>query len=166
MNTNKTNKFGKLFMDIAERTGALSTCIRLKVGAIAVKDQRIISIGYNGSLPGHNNCCEERIYLGTEGTWVDENTIKEFPYTDDDGNHYKLKTKVTTLHAEENLLGKLAQSNESAKDATIFITHEPCMNCSKTLAVSGVKAVYYKNEYRDVGGAEFLRSAGITAEKL
>jgi len=162
------NKFGKYYMDIAIRTAELSSCERLKVGAIIVKDQRIISIGYNGTLPGHDNCCEERVYIQNgAGAWLDPISIKEaYPHTDENGEPYKLVTKQEVLHAEENAIGKLAKSHESGEDATMYLSHAPCIECSKTIIVSGITTVHYHTKYRSLAGIRFLTKAGINVTHI
>jgi dCMP deaminase len=132
------NKWQQAYMDTAERFGALSTAKRLQVGAIVVKDNRIISIGYNGMPSGWNNECE------------DEN----------------FKTKPEVLHAEENAIAKLASSHESGKGAEVYITHSPCMNCAKLIYASGVAKVYYKHKYRSEDGIHFLEKCGLEVKQL
>lgn len=133
-------KFIDYFMEVAASTANLSYCNRLKVGCVVVKDRRIISIGYNGTPPGHDNCCEDEI--------EDENGI------------INLKTKSTVLHAEENALMKLCSSHDSSYGATMFITHEPCYTCSRLILSSGIKTVIYKNHYKN-SGIEFLKQSGV-----
>ena len=132
------DKWQQAYMDTAERFGALSTAKRLQVGAIVVKDNRIISIGYNGMPSGWGNECE------------DEN----------------FKTKPEVLHAEENAIAKLASSHESGKGAEIYITHSPCMNCAKLIYASGVAKVYYKHKYRSEDGIHFLEKCGLEVKQL
>ena len=131
-------KWQEAYMDTAERFSALSSATRLKVGAIVVKNNRIISIGYNGMPSGWSNVCE------------DEND----------------KTKPEVLHAEENALCKLAGSNESGQDSEMYVTHAPCMNCARMIYASGVKRVYYRNEYRSKDGIEFLQKCNLEVEKI
>jgi dCMP deaminase len=145
-------KWNKAYMDVAERFAELSTARRLKVGAIIVKDNRIISIGYNGMPSGWDNNCEEEIGH----------------VLDDSGNiiETRLKTKEEVIHAEANAISKLASSNESGKDADIFITHAPCMNCAKLIYGSGIKQVYFKNIYKSEDGVKFLTACNIGVEKV
>jgi len=124
-------------MDVAERFAQLSSATRLQVGAIVVKDDRIISIGYNGMPSGWDNCCEH------EG-----------------------KTKPEVLHAESNAIAKLARSPESGEGASIFITHSPCIDCAKLIYQSGIATVYYKNDYRSTQGIEFLTRSDIEVVKV
>ena len=136
------NKFIDAYMDVAERFAQLSSAKRLQVGAIVVKDDRIISIGYNGMPSGWDNCCEE---------WDGE----------DDWGNTILKSKPEVLHAESNAIAKLARSPESGEGATIFITHAPCIDCAKLIYQSGIATVYYKNEYRSTQGISFLKKSGV-----
>ena len=134
------------YMKTAETFAECSTAKRLHVGAIVVKDDRIISIGYNGMPSGWDNDCED-IKINNDG-------------------QYELKTKPEVLHAETNAIAKLAKSNESGLGATMFITHSPCMDCAKLVYQSGINTVYYRNSYRDENGIQFLEKAGVKIEKL
>jgi dCMP deaminase len=140
-------KFIDAYMDVAERFAQLSSARRLHVGAIVVKDDRIISIGYNGMPSGWDNNCED-----------------EIRYPDAEG--ITLKTKPEVLHAETNAIAKLAKSNESGMGATMFITHAPCLDCAKLIYQSGIGSVLYRNSYRDTSGVTFLEKSGITVEQI
>ena len=140
-------KFIDAYMDVAERFAQLSSAIRLQVGAIVVKDDRIISIGYNGMPSGWDNECEVCTHV------------------DDVGNP-KLVTKPEVLHAESNAIAKLARSPESGEGATIFITHAPCIDCAKLIYQSGIATVYYKNDYRSTQGIDFLKKSNIWVVKV
>lgn len=124
-------------MEVAHVFARLSKAKRLKVGAIAVKDGRVLSIGYNGTPPGFDNNCE------------DENG----------------KTKVEVLHAESNCIAKLAKCNESSAGASIFVTHSPCMECAKQMYVAGISEVYYDELFRDTSGIDLLKKLGVKIEK-
>lgn len=134
-------------MRIAQETAALSHAKSLQVGAIVVKDDRIISIGYNGMPSGWSNECEDVV-------------ITEY-------DQY-LKSKPEVLHAEANAITKLARSTESGLNASIFVTHTPCIECAKLIYQSGIDTVYYLNEYvaRKGSGAEFLDNCGIVCEHI
>ena len=138
-------KFVDAFMDVAERFSQLSSARRLKVGAIIVKDDRIISIGYNGMPSGWDNNCE--------------NEVTFFPQMKE------LKTKPEVIHAEANAIAKLAKSPESGVGSMLFLTHSPCMQCAKQIYTAGIEEVIYKEEYRDCSGVEFLRKCGIKVTK-
>ena len=127
-------------MDVAVRFSELSHGRRLKVGCIIVKDNRIISIGYNGMPEGFPNDCEDEI-------------IKD--------GEVELVTKPEVLHAEMNALMKLAKSAESGDRATMFVTHAPCIDCAKLIHQSGITEVYYRHPYRTNEGIEFLSKCRI-----
>lgn len=148
-------------MDWAKRLSQLSYARRLQVGAVIVKDDTVISYGYNGMPAGWNNDCENRIYAN-EWT-VDAN---EWQYKDNEGKLYNLKTKPEVLHAESNAISKLARSHNSGADATIFITHSPCLECAKLIYQSGINRVFYSQNYRDSSGVDFLLRSGIPVEQI
>lgn len=141
------NKLKQAYMTTAETFAELSHARRLHVGAIVVKDDRIISIGYNGMPAGWDNNCEDEI---------------RYP----DAQGVTLKTKPEVLHAEMNALMKLAKSNESGLGASMFITHAPCLDCAKLIYQSGIGSVLYRDAYRDTSGVEFLEKSGITVEQI
>lgn len=142
-------KFKQAYMDVAERFAQLSSAKRLQVGAIVVKDDRIISIGYNGMPSGWDNTCEDTLVVEAE---VGEDII--------------LKTKPEVLHAEANAITKLARSPESGEGAAIFITHSPCIECAKLIYQSGINQVYYAYNYRSTDGIDFLSKCNIEVEKV
>ena len=137
-------KFIDYFMIVAEETAKLSHAVRLKVGAVIVKDDRIISIGYNGMPAGWDNVCEEEV------------TAHYVSYTDS-----QLVTKPEVLHAESNAIAKLARSTESGDGATMFCTHAPCLQCAKLIYQSGIRELYFKTHYRDETGLTFLKNSTI-----
>ena len=146
-------KFKRAYMQTAQTFARLSSARRLQVGAIVVKDDRIISIGYNGMPAGWDNNCEDETtdtYSGFEGAI--HRTV--------------LKTKPEVLHAETNAIAKLAKSNESGNDAALFVTHAPCLQCAKLIYQSGISHVYYGANYRDDSGLVFLARSGVTLEQL
>ena len=122
-----------------------STAKRLKVGCVIVKEDRIISIGYNGMPSGWTNECEESIL------WQDGKQL----------SHPILVTKSEVLHAEENAITKLAKCTESGEGASAFITHAPCLSCSTLLHGSGIIEVYYAHPYEHTDGLEFLQKCGV-----
>jgi len=148
-------------MEVAKSTSFLSHAQRLKVGAVIVKDHNIISFGYNGMPSGMDNECEDREYANE---WNINN--KEWQYEDSDGKPFNLKTKPEVIHAEANAIAKLARTNNSSDGADIFITHAPCVECSKLILQSGIKRVYYGSNYRDESGIQLLHSAGLTVTQL
>ncbi len=134
-------------MKVAETYAALSSAVRLKVGAIVVKDNRVISIGYNGTPAGWDNTCEEVVVRYENG--------KE-----------EIKTKPEVIHAEANAIAKLARTTESGLDASMFITHAPCMECAKLIYGAGINKVFYKHTYRENTGIEFLKKCNIEVEQV
>lgn len=141
------DKFVQAYMKTAETFAELSSARRLHVGAIIVKDDRIISIGYNGMPSGWDNNCEDEKY-------------------EEDGFHVTLKTKPEVLHAETNAIAKLARSTESGLGATLFVTHSPCLDCAKLVFQSGIDSVFYRNSYRSEDGIRFLEKAGVKVNKI
>lgn len=146
-------------MEAAESYAKLSSARRLKVGAIVTKDDRVISIGYNGTPSGWDNNCEEEVR-------------EEFSYVIDNGGpehrgaSISLKTKPEVIHAEANAIGKLARSSESGEGASMFVTHAPCFECAKLIHVAGIKKVFYRNGYRNSDGLDFLKQCKIDVEKI
>lgn len=168
-------KFRDAYMKVAETFAELSSARRLHVGAIVVKEDRIISIGYNGMPSGWDNNCEDKEYMSVDaGGWLDPEEIKEqwpneeqqLPKEDNRWLRYRLKTKPEVLHAETNAIAKLAKSNESGLGATLFITHAPCLDCAKLIYQSGINHVLYRNSYRSDDGIKFLEKASVRVEKV
>jgi dCMP deaminase len=167
-------KFIETYMDVAERFAQLSSAKRLQVGAIVVKDDRIISIGYNGMPAGWDNDCENVEWCSAGGWLSAEEIVEGWPfegtYLDADGSkvqsRYRLKTKPEVLHAEANAITKLARSSESGDDASIFVTHAPCIDCAKLIYQSGIDTVYYKNDYRSTQGLDFLTKSNVNLVKV
>lgn len=149
------------YMKTAETFAELSHAKRLHVGAIVVKDDRIISIGYNGMPAGWDNNCEDRIYADA---WSIDNNY--WDYQEEDGTVYNLKTKPEVLHAETNAIAKLARSSDSGLGADLFVTHSPCLDCAKLIYQSGIKRVWYGAEYRSSDGPEFLRKSGVEVNQV
>lgn len=150
------HKFIRLYMDIALRVAEMSYAKRLKVGTIIVKDDAIISLGYNGTPSGWDNCCEYEERCWRMGyTFPVNEEAKEEPLS------IVLKTKPEVIHSEINAIGKLAKLGMSGKDAVLFCTHAPCVECAKAIHVAGIKLVYYNEDYRDKNGIDFLTSCGI-----
>ena len=166
------SKFIDLYMDWADRVAKLSHAVRLNVGAVIVKDDTVISYGYNGMPAGWDNNCEDKIWDNGAGGWLSPEEIEEqYPY---EGWHegagrnvrYGLKTKPEVLHAESNAIAKLAKSHNSGLGATMFITHAPCLDCAKLIYQSGIGSVLYRNSYRDTSGITFLEKSGVKVEQM
>jgi dCMP deaminase len=136
--SDKQNRYDKAYLRLALSWAQLSHCARKKVGAIIVKDSIIISDGYNGTPAGFDNCCEN-----------------------DEG-----QTHWYVLHAEANAILKVARSSNNCKDATLYLTHSPCKDCSKLVLQSGISRLVYQEAYKDTSGIDFLRSAGLEVVQL
>ena len=136
--SDKQNRYDKAYLRLALSWAQLSHCARKKVGAIIVKDSIIISDGYNGTPAGFDNCCEN-----------------------DEG-----QTHWYVLHAEANAILKVARSSNNCKDATLYLTHSPCKDCSKLVLQSGIKRLVYQEAYKDTSGIDFLKSAGLEVVQL
>jgi dCMP deaminase len=146
-------KYLGTYMKTARLFAEHSSAVRKKVGAVIVKDDRIISIGYNGMPAGWDNTCEYEVVVDViDG--VPQKEIKE------------LKTKPEVLHAESNAIAKLAKSSESGNGASMFITCSPCIDCAKMIFQSGIKEVFYGEDYRDNKGIEFLNKCNIPVRKV
>jgi len=133
-------------MDWAARCAQLSHAVRLQVGAVIVKDDSVISYGYNGMPAGWDNNCEDEI--------IDDTLI------------VTLKTKPEVLHAESNAVAKLARSANSGSGADIFVTHSPCLDCAKLIYQAGIRRVWFNNAYRDDSGIDFLKKSGVEVTQI
>lgn len=157
-------------MDFANSVAKLSYANRLQVGAVIVKDDTIISYGYNGTPAGWDNTCEDKIYDPGAGGWLSPEEIEEqYPYEEyhsgaERNVRFKLKTKPEVIHAEMNAIAKLAKSNNSGLDANLFVTHSPCIDCAKLIYQAGIRNVFYREHYRDNSGIEFLKKSGVKVE--
>jgi dCMP deaminase len=149
-------KFKQLYMDWAARTAQLSHATRLQVGAVIVKDDSVISYGYNGMPAGWDNNCEYEVEEFQTEYGVGSKLVKTG----------ELKTKPEVLHAESNAIAKLAKSHNSGMGATMFITHAPCMECAKLIYQSGIGHILYRDAYRDSSGVTFLEKSGVVVEKI
>jgi dCMP deaminase len=121
------------YLKIAQIVSENSYCERLKVGSVIIKDNRIISEGFNGSISGFPNVCE-----------VNDRTLPE------------------VLHSESNALMKcLRNGSTPLLDSIIYCTHAPCIECAKLIIQAGIKEVIYINDYRSVEGIQLLKKAGL-----
>lgn len=132
------NKFDNLYMDIAKRVAKMSYSLRSQVGCVIVKDNNIVAFGWNGMPRGFDNHCEDE----------NNNTYDE------------------VIHSEENAICKAARQGISLDGATIYLTHSPCSHCAKLIVQSGIKTVYYAEEYRITKSLEFLDKCGVVVIKL
>ncbi len=134
----KQLRYDRAYLKMALEWGKLSHCNRKQVGALIVRDNMIISDGYNGTPSGFPNCCE-----------------------DDNG-----ETHWYVLHAEANAILKVSKSTQSAKDATLYLTLSPCKDCSKLILQAGITRVVFMKAYKDLSGVDFLKDAGIETHQI
>ena len=140
------DKFVQAHMKAAKIYAGLSYAKRKKVGAVIVRDDRILSIGYNGTPAGWDNSCEESVL------WHKGKQLLS----------PMLVTKSEVLHAETNAIAKLAASTEAGKGAALFIYPcSPCMECAKLIYQSGINEVFFTEKYHDEDGMNFLKKAGV-----
>jgi dCMP deaminase len=145
-------------MKVAGIYGALSSARRAKVGCVIVKDNRIISIGYNGMPSGWDNNCEDEDWP----QWARNRGWKEI-----DPVYVRLKTKPEVLHAETNAIAKVARSSENCDGATLYTTMLPCLDCAKLIYQSGIQKVFYAETYpKGTAGLEFLNQCKIPVVKI
>lgn len=134
----KQSILDKRYLRMARIWAENSYCQRRKVGALLVKDQMIISDGYNGTPAGFENICE------------DETGV----------------TKPYVLHAEANAITKIARSGNSSQGSTLYITASPCLECSKLIIQAGIKRVVFNDLYRITDGLKVLRRAGVETDHI
>lgn len=134
----KQFRYDSAYLRMAQQWSKLSHCQRKQVGAIIVKDEMVISDGYNGTPAGFDNCCE-----------------------DNEGN-----THWYVLHAEANAILKVAKSTNNCKGATLYLTLSPCKDCSKLVLQAGINRVVFINAYKDTEGVDFLKSAGVDVSQI
>lgn len=134
-------KYWPLYMDIARLAAERSYCTKLKVGAVVVTEEGMLSIGWNGSPPGHPNVCEKKV-VQPDGTTL-------------------LKTIPSTIHAEANAIYKMLRTGHSTNECILFTTHAPCINCACLIHNAGIKTVIYLNEFSDSHGLDYLLDSGV-----
>jgi len=156
---------------MAHEVAKMSHARRRQVGAVIVKDDRVISMGYNGMPAGWENNCEDVEWDPGAGGWLDSDEFNvKYPH---EGWHeqagrnvrYGLKTKPEVLHAETNAIAKLARSTESGLGADLFVTTAPCLDCAKLIYQSGISRVWFSSDYRDDSGIRFLKASGVEVSK-
>ena len=138
MEIKKENRYDYAYLKLALEWSKLSYCSRKKVGSLIVKNNMIISDGYNGTPTGFNNICENNKGI----------------------SHWYV------LHAEANAILKTAKSNHNCSGATLYLTLSPCKDCSKLIHQAGIKRLVYIDQYKDTSGLDFLKEAGVTIKKV
>jgi len=155
-------------MQVAYQFAKLSYANRRKVGCIIVKDNQVISFGYNGMPHGFDNKCEEDDIKYYENSDIALELIEDHGYDCENGCCTKKNaiTKREVLHAESNAIMKVAKSTMSCEGATLYTTTCPCFDCAKLIIQAGISKVYYTEDYRDMGGVELLQRADIIVEQV
>lgn len=154
-----------IYMQMAYQIAKLSYAKRKRVGCIIVKDNQVVSTGYNGTPHGFDNDCEEnqiRYYDNPDHAM----TLMDKGYKCKDGCCSKEVTKRVVLHAESNALAKVSKSTLSSDGADMYITMSPCFDCAKLIIQSGIKKVFYSENYRDTSGIDILEEAGIEVKEV
>ena len=180
----KEQNYHKLFMDIAIRSAEMSFCERAKVGAVLVKDNRVLVNAWNGTPSGMDNTCEKTSYSMVsiccsadireeDGLLYCGECNEEIGFVDDIGSKHSrwvgkitIKKKVVTnhsivIHAEANAILFAAKNGISTDGCTLYVTLSPCPECCKLIAQSGIKKVIYNKEYRNTEGLDFLKQLGV-----
>lgn len=159
----------ELFLQMAELVSKRGTCNRLWVGCVIVKDKRVVSIGYNGSAPGEPHCLDDGCLFHMEckcgHKWIGVDTHCTF--TPNCGPNSYVSTKsgcIRTIHGEANAIAWAAREGVSVKGATIYLTHDPCRDCSKLIASAGIIKVVFRNLYGRVPGTGTLENQGIEVQ--
>ena len=148
--TTERPTWDEYFMGIAELTAKRSTCLRRHVGAVIVQDRHIVATGYNGAPRGIDHCAQRG------GCLREEMGIPS-------GERHEL---CRALHAEQNAIIQAATFGHSIEGGTIYITHAPCVICSKMIINAGIKKIIVGAEYPDAFSAEILREAGLMIVSL
>lgn len=129
-----------LHLKIAELISLRGTCGRLQVGAVATIENRIVATGYNGPAPNEPHCSAEHCDL--------------------------TKPCTRAVHAEQNLIMWAIEQNVDLKNTTLYVTHQPCIDCAKAIRLVGIKKVYFTNEYRLTEGLDYLKTHGIEVRRF
>ena len=161
--TSKQRRYDIYFLKRCFEAANMSYCLRLKVGAVAVKDNRTILDGWNGTIHGQGNCCEEECPI-CHGTGFSSDMTKQFTCSRCGTDGYI--TKESTIHAERNIVFYAAKKGISLEGATMYITHNPCMGCAQAMAAAGIVRVVYAENYRTDDGIKFLKQCNIQVEKV
>jgi dCMP deaminase len=159
------SKYHKPLMDTAYVWAKMSSCVRRQVGAVLSKDSRILATGYNGTIKGTDNCCEESCPMCNGRGFINDDSLM--------GGHNCPKCTGSgrassdfVLHAEQNVIAFCARNGIPTEGTSMYITLSPCKQCAKMIAQSGIKEVFYSIEYKDTEGIEYLRKVGVSATLL
>lgn len=149
----RATQWDNLFMHWADTVAQMSYAVRLKVGCVAVRDRRVIALGYNGTPANEDNSCEELV----ESNQTDDTKFMVWK----DNKNWKLITKPNVIHAEDNLIRFSKENNIELTGCTLYITHSPCAQCCDKIIDAKINRIVYKTHYRDISGLTKLRDNNI-----
>lgn len=155
------------YMNMVRLISSRSKAVRKKVGAVAVRGRNIIGYGWNGTPAGEDNACETKTYMPPKKalfTGEYQPDPADYPYEDSNGRYF-LTTKDDVIHAEENAVCKIAESNESSAGATMYTTLAPCVRCARMMYSAGFTRIVYGESYRETEGVDFLKRRGVIVDK-
>ena len=143
-------EWDKRFFGVADQVASWSSCLRRKVGAVIVKDKRILTTGYNGAPAGVTTCMERGVCIRQENN-IPSGKNQEFCYA---------------AHAEQNAIAQAALLGVSVKGATLYCTHQPCTICTRIIINAGIDRVVFENGYPDEFALQFFNESGVKIEKF
>jgi len=144
------DKWDKRFIEVAGLVATWSSCVARQIGAVLVKDKRILTTGYNGASSGIKSCAEKGVCMRRQ-KGIASGTMHEICYA---------------AHAEQNAIAQAAKLGVSVAGATLYCTHQPCAICSKIIINSGIKRIVYTQGYPDEFSLDLLKEAGVECVKL
>lgn len=159
----KQAKYDRYFLNRCSEAAGMSYCSKLRVGSVAVRDNRTILDGWNGAISGQSNCCEETCEKCQGSGSIDvPHGMIDCPQC----SGFGIKTKPTIIHAERNIIFYAARKGISLEGATMYISHAPCVGCVQAMAAAGIVRVVYAESYRNEDGINFLNKLKIKVEKV
>ncbi len=154
----------EIFINIALEVSKRSTCAKTQVGSVIVKDDRIISMGFNGVAEGTEHCYD--IFKKEYDHCYRFDSFEKYIETEELKKKHRKFSELNEIHAETNAILFAAKSGVSTNNSKIYTTWSPCSNCAKSILQSGIKEVYYYNKYRKIDGINFLKNNGIKCEQV
>ena len=166
-------KLEKFFKSVVKEVAKCSTCCRVKVGALLVREGRIVATGWNGVPKGKPHCEDlfqdeyEKYVNCIKVTEQDENFKEYETYVNDFKTKHGEFSKINELHAEQNLIAYCARNGINTDQTTLYVTTSPCSDCSKLIVAAGIKEVCYIEKYdRDINGLTFLENNNVIVRQI